>query len=228
MVVPIVFFTGEGPWSVPWVIDESATNVFGFLYQMRWCRPYFLRQTPAIDYEWISCEPVSRAMLGLMGLAGRRPYPRDELCRMWRDDAAGRVKDWALQQQFLSFALATSPLSEEQLRELALETGLVDREATKDAITQPLNRNVIRKSDSEGLAKDISNGRPEGMSTLLLSQVRERFGPVPEVVGQQVRSATPSDLEAWARSFVHARSLDEIFGNEAGKQNGRYYLRPDA
>ena len=63
------------------------------------------------------------------------------------------------------------------------------------------------------MSKGLARGTSEGMSRLLLSLVRERFGPIPEVIEQKVRSATPFDLEAWARSFVHARSLDEVFGN---------------
>ncbi len=78
-----------------------------------------------------------------------------------------------------------------------------------NVIIQPLIQEAVRKGISEGLAR----GRAEGMSRLLLSQVREQFGPIPEVIEQKVRSATLFDLEAWARSFVHARSLDDVFGN---------------
>ena len=74
-----------------------------------------------------------------------------------------------------------------------------------NVIIQPLIQEAVRKG--------IARGKSEGMSRLLLSQVRERFGPIPEVIEQKVRSATLFDLEAWARSFVHARSLDDVFGN---------------
>ncbi len=78
-----------------------------------------------------------------------------------------------------------------------------------NVIIRLLIQEALRKGMSEGLA----GGKSEGMSKLLLSQVRERFGPIPEVIEQKVRSATLFDLEAWARSFVHARSLDDVFGN---------------
>ena len=232
-LVPIVFFTGEGRWTVRGAIDESSADEREILGQIQSEGLYLLRRTRAIDYEGLSCEPVSRVILGMMGLAGRRPYPRDELRRMWRDDSAGRVVDEALRRQFLSFALATSTLSREELLALARETGLVDREVKMNVIIQPLIQEAVRKGISQGLArgksegiseglargtsegmsKGLAKGTSEGMSRLLLSQVRERFGPIPEVIEQKVRSATPFDLEAWARSFVHARSLDEVFGN---------------
>ena len=161
----------------------------------------------------------------MMGLAGRHPYPRDELRRMWREDAAGCVVGETLLRQFLHFVLATSALSQEELLELALETGLVNQEVKMNVIIQPLILDAFKKGMSEGVekvfSKGRSEGRSEGMSALLLSLVRERFGPVPEVIAQKVRSATPSDLEAWAMSFVHARSLDDVFGNTPGTQNGR-------
>ena len=208
-LVSIVFFTGEGRWTLPKVIDESSADEREILSQMQGGGSYFVRQTRAMDYEGLSCEPVSRAILGMMGLAGQRPYPQDELRRMWRDDAAGRVVDEALRRQFLAFALATSTLSWEELLALARETGLVDREVKLNEIIQPLIQEAERKGMSEGLAR----GKSEGMSRLLLSLVRERFGPIPEDIEQKVRSATLFDLEAWARSFVHAWSLDDVFGN---------------
>ena len=236
-LVPIVFFTGEGRWTVRGAIDESSADEREILGQIQSEGLYLLRRTRAIDYEGLSCEPVSRVILGMMGLAGQRPYPRDELRRMWRDDAAGRVVGEALLRQLLSFALATSTLSREELLALARETGLVDREVKMNVIIQPLIQEAVRKGISQGLARGTSEGlargtseglargksegmseglargTSEGMSRLLLSLVRERFGPVPEVIEQKVRSATPFDLEAWARSFVHARSLDDVFGN---------------
>ena len=224
-LVPIVFFTGEGRWTVRGAIDESSADEREILGQIQGDELYFLRRTRAIDYEGLSCEPVSRVILGMMGLAGQRPYPRDELRRMWRDDAAGRVVGEALLRQLLSFALATSTLSREELLALARETGLVDREVKMNVIIQPLIQEAVRKGISQGLAEGLSEGlargtseglargTSEGMSRLLLRLVRERFGPIPEVIEQKVRSATPFDLEAWATSFVHARSLDDVFGN---------------
>ena len=269
-LVPKVFFTGAGRWTVPGAIDESAADPWEILRQMQGDEWYFLRQTRAIDYERLSCEPVSRAMLGMMGLAGRSPYPRDELRRMWRDVAAGCVVGETLLRQILHFVLATSALSQEELLELALETGLVNREEKMNLIIQPLIRDALRKGISLGLAKGISQGRSEGLSQgrseglsegrsaglsegrleglsegrsaglsegrleglsegrsagmsriLLKLVVRERFGPVPEVIEQKVRSATPSELEAWASTLLHAQSIDDVFGSTAGNQNGR-------
>ena len=224
-LVPVVFFTGEGHWNLPGVIDESSDEEREILRQMQWPGSCFLRQTRAIDYGRLSCEPVSRVMLGMMGLAGQNPYRREELRRMWREDAAGRVVGWALRRQFLSFALATSPLSKEELLELALETGLVSREVKMSVITQPLILDALEKGESEGMSKGmskglsmgmskgISKGMSRGMSKLLLGLFQKRFGKIPEEVERKVRSATQSDLEAWAGAFVDAKSLDDVFRN---------------
>ncbi len=75
--IPMVFHTGGGLWGVSGVIDETSEDPWRILVQLQKLRSYFIRQTRAIDYGRLSCEPVSRAMLGMMGLAGRRPYPSE-------------------------------------------------------------------------------------------------------------------------------------------------------
>ena len=135
-LVSMVFDTGgDGGWNVPGVIDETSDDPLEILVQMRRDSAHFARQTRRIRYGKLSCEAVSRAMLGMMGLAGRRPYPRDLLERMWRQDAAGRVAGLSLQKQMLTFALATSDLAAEELLDLALETGLVGRELEMGVIS---------------------------------------------------------------------------------------------
>ena len=213
-LVSMVFDTGgDGGWNVLGAVDETSDNPLEILVQMRRDSAYFARQTRRIRYGNLSCEAVSRAMLGMMGLAGRRPYPRDLLARMWREDVAGRVAGLPLPKLMLTFALATSDLAAEELLDLALETGLVDRELEMGVITQPLILDAVERGMAEGRAKGMAEGKAEGMAGLLLHQCRQRFGAIPKDAELRVRSAPLCDLEAWAGSILQARSLDEVFRN---------------
>ena len=217
-LVSMVFDTGgDGGWNVLGAIDETSDDPRKILVQMRRDSAYFARQTRRIRYGNLSCEAVSRAMLGMMGLAGRRPYPRDLLARMWREDVAGRVAGLSLQKLMLTFALATSDLAAKELLDLALETGLVGRELEMGVITQPLILDAVERGMAKGVAKGraegMAEGMVEGMAGLLLRQCRQRFGAIPRDAELKVRSAPLCDLETWADSILQARSLDEVFRN---------------
>ena len=90
--VPFVFSTRRLSWNVTGAIDEtgSATDI---VRQLTWVEGYFARITRRIPYEALSQEPVSRAMVGMMNIACRTPYPVDELRRIWSTDLAGHRID---------------------------------------------------------------------------------------------------------------------------------------
>lgn len=67
-----------------------------------------------------------------------------------------------------------------------------------------------RKWLEEGLAKGRAQGRSEGQAATLLRQLERRFGSLSETVRQQVRSATPQELDGWADAILEAGSLDEV------------------
>ena len=60
---------------------------------------------------------------------------------------------------------------------------------------------------AEGEARGESRARIE----TLLDQLDIKFGHVSADIEQQVRTATTSQLETWARRFVTANTLDDIF-----------------
>ncbi|MBF0294481.1 MAG: DUF4351 domain-containing protein [Magnetococcales bacterium] len=62
-----------------------------------------------------------------------------------------------------------------------------------------------------GMRKGRLEGLREGKAEMLLDQLQERFGLVPESIQQQVTSAPMDDLNAWARKIFKADSLQAIF-----------------
>ena len=77
-------------------------------------------------------------MVGMISTACRTPYPVNELRRIWSTDLARRQIDLVTLAYVLAYALATSDLMKETLRDLALDAGLEAREIDMDLITQPL------------------------------------------------------------------------------------------
>ncbi len=210
--VPLVLSTRGLSWNVPGAIDEtgSATDI---LRQLTWAGMYVARVPRKIPYEALSPEPVSRAMVGMMNIACRTPYPVDELRRIWSTDLARGRTGLETLAYVLSYALATSDTMKETLRDLALDASLEAREIDMDLITQPLILDALAEGEARGEAEGKAEGKAEGRADLLLHLFRQRFGSIPEGVEVKVRAAQPSDLEAWADALFDARKLDDVFQN---------------
>ena len=178
--VPFVFSTRRLSWNVPGAIDETGSAA-DIVRQLTWVEGYFARVTRRISYGALSPEPVSRAMVGMMYIARRTPYPVYGLRRIWSTDLAGRRIDPATLAYVLSYALATSAMMKETLRDLALDAGPEAGEIDTDRITQPLIPEALAEGEAEGEAK--------GRADLLLHLFRQRFGAIPEGVEVKVRSA---------------------------------------
>lgn len=107
-------------------------------------------------------------------------------------DALARLVDWIIR--------LPEQLEPDYMR--ALET--LEQEHAVTYITTP---------ERVGLRRGRLEGRLEGQVDLLLRQLARRFGEVPEVVTERVRSATAEQLETWSLNILEAATLDEVFGD---------------
>lgn len=62
-----------------------------------------------------------------------------------------------------------------------------------------------------GMRKGEEKGRHDGKVEMLLEQLQERFGMIPESVQKQVESAKLDDISVWARKIFKADSLQAVF-----------------
>ena len=87
---------------------------------------------------------------------------------------------------------------------------------TADASTVPM-----RKASAQSAAvarKEIMSvadmlreeGRKEGERTILLKQLRLRFGELSDAIVARIHAARPKQLERWAERVLTARTLDEV------------------
>ncbi|MFU8788300.1 MAG: DUF4351 domain-containing protein, partial [Methylobacter sp.] len=62
-----------------------------------------------------------------------------------------------------------------------------------------------------GLEKGMEKGVKQGQASLLKRLLRQRFGDLPESIGQRLDAATPAELELWSECIFDAKNLEDIF-----------------
>ena len=85
-----------------------------------------------------------------------------------------------------------------------LERGLLEGE-------QKGRQEGEQKGRQEGRQEGEQKGRQEGKQSLLQKLLTKRFGPLPEAVLEQIRSASTEQIDTWADRVFDATSLDEVF-----------------
>jgi predicted transposase YdaD len=63
----------------------------------------------------------------------------------------------------------------------------------------------------EGRKEGRNEGRKEGERSLLLRQLRSRFGELPAAVVDRVETADVADVERWGERILGTRTLAEVF-----------------
>lgn len=66
----------------------------------------------------------------------------------------------------------------------------------------------------QGLAQGLAEGLKQGQAAQLLDQLELRFGTLPETLRQRVATADVPQLRHWARNFVYAQELEQVFAAE--------------
>jgi hypothetical protein len=90
------------------------------------------------------------------------------------------------------------------LEQLDLWSERVLDAATMNEVFGPTTVEMLRSAGrAEGLV--------QGAARYLLRQLTRRFGPVPDIVQEQIDAASIEQLEIWAVRLLDARTLDEVF-----------------
>ncbi|VCU70787.1 flagellar assembly protein H [Pigmentiphaga humi] len=82
--------------------------------------------------------------------------------------------------------------------------------ATRTGLEQGIEQGMARGLE-QGLAQGREEGRQEVGARLLENLLTGKFGPLPDAVLEQLRTATASRLETWALNLLDAGTLDEVF-----------------
>ncbi len=74
----------------------------------------------------------------------------------------------------------------------------------------------------ERYARGVKDGRVLGPRTMILRQLRQRFGSLAPGVVTRVETGSTADLEDWSERLLDAPTLESIFGvYEDGRGHGR-------
>lgn len=220
-ILPFVFNSGRGPWRGP----LSLSRLFPPL-------PRALEQhLPRLDFLLLDERQVDLTRPGLEGnrLAAAfrietSPSP-EEVPRLARDlDALlPREKDPELRRSYNVW-----------LRSVLLRTykgviirddfDLGDRSMLEES-ARKWEKRFLREGREEGLQKGLQKGlrkgEVKGMREALLQLIEQRFGPLPELVREQVEEITAKrDVERLLQRVLKAKSLADMrIGQSSRKRN---------
>jgi len=63
-------------------------------------------------------------------------------------------------------------------------------------------------------------GRLEGEQSLLVRQLRKRFGPLDAATEARLQAASTAEIERWAERILEARQLADVFTEETDEHDG--------
>jgi len=91
--------------------------------------------------------------------------------------------------------------------EQARREAFVRERALRDAVT------MESAAKAEGMAEGIAIGETKGLSSLLMRQLRVKFGALSPATEQRLKSATPLQLEHWGDRVLTAETLEQVFAS---------------
>jgi predicted transposase YdaD len=65
---------------------------------------------------------------------------------------------------------------------------------------------------TEGELRGRAEGELRGRAEVLIEQLTDKFGPLPEAAQQRIANATLEQLKTWTHRVLHATALDEALG----------------
>jgi predicted transposase YdaD len=129
-------------------------------------------------------------------------------------EAAVRLAGWGDLLERIVHADHGTDMFEEIMRYISLTSRRLDRQAVEQVLVTHLGEEARNTMKTWG-QKLIDQGREEGLAgqrEMLLTQLRLRFGDLPEAVLERVGSARTKRLIAWAKRVLTAKTLDDVFG----------------
>ncbi len=219
-IIPLVFYHGRGRWtaapSVPGMIDAPG-ELEPFVREFA----YVLHDLGEIAPRRLSVSPEVRAGLLALKVVYAEDIPTDLLDQMTGGPVAGSAFERHIVRYMAECMNLTPPLLEASLRRTKPDRwealmGTVAQAWIEQGIEQGIERGRA-EGRAEGMEKGIERGRIQALAELLLRQLALRFGDVPDAVGERVRRASASELEAWAEAVLVAASLDEVLAATPGR-----------
>jgi hypothetical protein len=207
-VLPIVLYNGEPRWAAP----LSLRHLIGL-------------PDDSPLWEW---QPDIRYYMIDEGRYGEANLARREglMALLFRLETVSDPDHLPVLRDALSAWFAANP-APERLRKLfvallhdAIETIapgvpvpenlLGDRTMMRERLAA-WRQEADRVAEERGKLLGEEQGKQQGLASLLLRLLEQRFGALPAWVGERVAAAEPAALEEWGLRVLDAGSLDDVF-----------------
>lgn len=92
----------------------------------------------------------------------------------------------------------------------AVRKELLDMDLTKYEYESEFAKHFLAKGREEGREE----GREQALRAVLVTQLTQRFGEIPALLADRLRSATDPELERFAERVFAANRIDDVFSSE--------------
>ena len=213
LIIPMVFFHGGEPWTVPCSIQEMIDTPEGLEHLARSFGRYMLHDLGRIAPRDLSRGVEVRAAL----LALARAF-RENVSDAEADLLVAGVADTDLGRYILTYIIEQVSLPPERI-EAALRRAGTDTETLEEIMgtaAQIWMEQGKAAGIVEGKAAGVVEGKAAGImeakTDTFLRLARLKFGELSSVQTEQVRNASPQQLDSWLEALLNARDIDGVLG----------------
>ncbi len=235
LVIPMVFFNGREPWTVPRSIADMIAAPEGLGHLARAFGTYALHDLSRIAPEELSHDATVRSALLALARAFADDITdaeADALVVAIADTEFGRyilmyiAEQVSLPPERIAAALrriGADPDEVEALMGTAAQVWFEQGEARGKAAGIAEGRTTgiaegrtagIAEGRTAGIAEGRTAGVAEGKSETLARLIERRFGPPPDEVRSRIAGAGPEQLDRWLDAVLDAPTLDAVFGSD--------------
>lgn len=150
--------------------------------------------------ELLASEKIGDVILAILN---RHADPRQTLARIF-----ARLKPLEPEQRLRACRLLVILSAKRNLSDTVIE-GVKEMAFLIDPMEDTFFRRLYEKGLTEGEEKGIEKGE----ARFLLLTLRQKFGPLPAVAEEQIKSATSEQLESWITRILTANTLFEVLNS---------------
>ena len=207
-VIPLVFFHGREPWTVPCSVQDMIHAPEGLDHLAQSFGHYVVHDLGRITPRELSRSAEVRAAL----LALARAF-RENVSDAEADLLVAGVADTEFGRYILTYIMEQVSLPPERIEAALRRTG-TNAETVEEIMgtaAQIWMEQGRTEGRTEGKAAGIVEGKAAGKVDTFLRQARLKFGELTPAHAERVRSASPENLDAWLDALITAEDIDAVF-----------------
>ena len=229
LIIPMVFFHGREPWTVPCSIQEMIDTPEGLEHLAQSFGRYMLHDLGRIAPQNLSRGVEVRAALLALARAFRENVSdaeADLLVAGVAETDFGRyiltyiIEQVSLPPERIEAALRRAGTDTETLEEIMGTAAQIWMEQGKAAgIVEGKAAGIVEGKAAgivEGKAAGVAEGKAAGImeakTDTFLRLARLKFGELSSAQTEQVRNASPQQLDSWLEALLNARDIDGVLG----------------